>query len=71
MQYILVLFLNVGEFTYPVPNGLTCDNLYERLETDNIIQYVNTYDDEGYIRSKITIHNEDVLYAWGCQVNTI
>jgi len=71
MEYLLILFLNIGEITYQVPNGLNCDNLYERLEADNIIQYVNTYDDEGYIKSKITIHYEDVVYAWGCQVNTI
>jgi len=68
---LLVLYLSTGTIAYQVPNGLNCDNLYERLEADNIIQYVNTYDDSGYITGKVTKHNKNYLHAWGCQVNTI
>ena len=71
MQYILILFLNAGTIAYTVPNELTCDTLYERLEANNIIQYVNTYDDSGYITGKVTKHNDYYVHAWGCQVNTI
>ena len=71
MQYILVLFLNAGTIAYQVPNGLTCNDLYERLEAKQIIQYVNTYDDSGTMTGKVTKHNDYYVHAWGCQVNTI
>ena len=70
MEYLLIIYLSIGTIVYTVPVGNTCNELYEGLETKNIIQYVNTYDDSGHIARKVTKHNDYYVHAWGCQVNT-
>tara|TARA_Y100000385_G_scaffold188062_1_gene194432 strand:- start:128 stop:343 length:216 start_codon:yes stop_codon:yes gene_type:complete len=70
MEYLLIFYLSIGTIVYTVPSDKTCNELYEGLETKNIIQYVNTYDDSGHITGKVTKHNDYYVHAWGCQVNT-
>ena len=71
MQYLLILFLNVGQATYQVPNGLTCDSLYEMLENKQTIRYVAEYNDKGDKVGMITTHNNNVLHATVCTVKDI
>ena len=70
MEYLLIIYLSIGTIVYTVPIDKTCNELYEAMEAKNIIQYVNIYDDSGYIIGKVTKHNDYYVHAWGCQVNT-
>jgi hypothetical protein len=70
MEYLLILYLSIGTLVYTVPIDKTCNELYEAMETKNIIQYVNIYDDSGKMTGKVTKHNDYYVHAWGCQVNT-
>ena len=68
---LLVLYLSTGTIAYEVPNGLTCDSLYEMLENKQTIRYVAEYNDEGDKVGLITTHNNNVLHATVCTVKDI